>query len=395
MNKIELLAPAGDLEKAKFALLYGADAVYIGGKKFSLRYFASNFTNEDILELVNFAHHLDKKVYVTVNMVMHDEDLTGLKEYLQYLKDIKVDAIIASSIFVLKTANEINLETHMSTQLSLLNEEAVNFYFSLGSKRIVLGRELNLEEIKDIKAHTKAEIEVFIHGGMCSSYSGRCMLSQYMCDRDPNRGGCAHSCRWEYHLYDKNQNPLFDKEDYFAISSKDLCAINEITELIKAGVSSLKIEGRMKSINYLAYIVSAYRRAIDDYYNNESHPEDYLKLISSGEYRSTGHGFFHGNVTINESLIDLKDNFDRPGEFIGVVINYDEDKKLAEVEIKNKIEAHQKYQILSIGGHLQEITIGKIYYNDNEVEKFTIAQEKVLIESKQILKPHSLIHKIC
>ena len=395
MKRVELLAPAGDLQKAKYALIYGADAVYIGGKSFSLRYFASNFTNEDIFEAVKFAHNLNKKVYVTVNMVMHDENLSGLKEYLIYLKSIEVDAVIASSIYVLEIGKEIGLEVHMSTQLSILNEEAVNLYYKLGSKRIVLGRELSLEEIKNIKKNTDAEIEVFIHGGMCSSYSGRCMLSHYMCDRDPNRGGCAHSCRWKYHLLDSEGEYLYSKDKYMTLSSKDLCAIREIPELISAGVSSLKIEGRMKSLNYLAFIISSYRKCIDDYYDGKKLDFDlYQKFIVYGENRLTGHGFLHGEVTVNESLLDLNDNFDHAGEFIGSVVSYDKENKHIIFDVKNKIVPNEKYLVISPGCRLQEIEIGNIFYKGETVDKFTIAQEIVELECDIEVEPYSLVHKM-
>lgn len=395
MKRVELLAPAGDLLKAKYALIYGADAVYIGGKHFSLRYFASNFTNEDIFEAVKFAHQLHKKVYVTVNMVMHDEDIGGLREYLQYLKDIKVDAVIASSIYVLKIGNEIGLEVHMSTQLSILNNEAVNFYHKLGSKRIVLGRELSLEEIRKVKENTDAEIEVFIHGGMCSSYSGRCMLSQEMCDRDPNRGGCAHSCRWKYHLIDDKGDYLYPLENYMTLSSKDLCAIKEIPELIESGVSSLKIEGRMKSINYLAFIISAYRKCIDDYYDKKELDFDlYQKFIIYGENRLTGHGFLHGEVTENESLLDLNNSFDHAGEFIGCVTSYDENTKHLKLDVRNKVLPNKKYLVISPGCILQEIEMGRLFYKGQEVEQFTIAQDEVEVECDTPISAYSLVHII-
>ena len=395
MKRVELLAPAGDLLKAKYALIYGADAVYIGGKSFSLRYFASNFTKEDILEAVNFAHNLNKKVYVTVNMVMHDEDISGLKEYLIYLRDIKVDAVIASSIYVLEIGKEIGLEVHMSTQLSILNEEAVNLYYKLGSQRIVLGRELSIEEIKKIKQNTNAEIEVFIHGGMCSSYSGRCMLSHYMCDRDPNRGGCAHSCRWKYHLIDDKGELLYSEDKYMTLSSKDLCAIREIPALIDAGVSSLKIEGRMKSLNYLAFIISSYRKCIDDYYDGKELDFDlYQKFITYGENRLTGHGFLHGEVTVNESLLDLNDNFDHAGEFIGSVISYNIEKKHIILDVKNKIVPNEKYLVISPGCKLFEIEIRNVLYKGEPVDKFTVAQEIVELECETEVAPYSLLHKM-
>lgn len=393
MNKIELLAPAGDLLRLKIALIYGADAVYIGGKKFSLRYFASNFTLDDILEGVKFAHSLNKKVYVACNMVMHDEDAKDILEYLKALKNIEVDAIIVSSIYILQLAKSINLEAHMSTQLSLLNREAINFFYNLGASRVVLGRENDITEIKEIIDHTKAEIEVFIHGGMCSSYSGKCLLSSYMTERDPNRGGCAHSCRWKYHFYDKNNRQMFKDEEYLSISSKDLCLIKQIPTLIDAGVASLKIEGRMKSINYLAFIISAYRRCIDDYISGK--PLDYQKYLSYiyyGEARETGVGFINGNVSTNEMLMSLNDQFFKAGEFIGVVTGYDEIRKIATLEVKNKIRANQKYVLLSPNKDLEIIEVGKMYFQNKEVEIYTVAKDEIEIEVSKPCKKYDIVH---
>lgn len=394
MKKIELLAPAGDLDKLKLAYIYGADAVYIGGKSFSLRYFASNFNIEQIREGVLFAHNLNRKLYVAVNMIMHNEDLSGLDEYLQTLKDIEVDAIISSSLYVVKKAKEIKLEAHMSTQLSSLNSEAVNFYYNYGSTRIVLGREANIKEIETICKNTKAEIEVFIHGGMCSSYSGKCMLSQIMCDRDPNRGGCAHSCRWKYYPFDKNKDPLFENEsEYLSMSSKDLCLINEVAELAKIGVASLKIEGRMKSYNYLAIVISLYRKAIDAYY--EGKPFDissYKYMLSLAENREFAQGFIKGNVTKDEMLLEINDRFAKPGEFIAIVRGYDKKDKIATIELKNKIRNFTNYLIISPNSNLKELKIGRIFFKNQEINEHTIAGDLLQIECDIELKPYDLIH---
>lgn len=392
MNKrIELLAPAGDLDRLKIALIYGADAVYIGGKRLSLRKSASNFTLEDIKSGVEFAHKLNKKVYVACNMVMHDSDNEDTLNYLKALKEIGVDAIIVSSIYIATLAKSISLEVHMSTQLSVLNSEAINFYKNI-SPRIVLGRECSFDDIKNIKKHTDLDIEVFIHGGMCSSYSGKCLLSSLMCDRDPNRGGCAHSCRWKYHFY-KDDKKLFNDEDYLSISSKDLCLIHEIPNLIEVGVASLKIEGRMKSQHYLAFIVNAYRRCIDDYYNNQKLDFDYYeKLISYGENRITGCGFINGNVTINEMLMDIKDEYYRPGEFIGVVRSYNNKNHIADLEVKNKIIPNSKYIVLSSVDGLKEIYVKKMFKEDKELEVYTIAGDIIQIEVDKELHPYDIIH---
>ena len=392
MQKIELLAPAGDLDKLKLACLYGADAIYIGGKEFSLRYFASNFSLEDIKEGVLFAHNLRKKVYVTVNMVMHNENLVGLENYLSKLKEYGVDAVIVSSLHVLNICKKIGLACHMSTQLSILNSEAANFFAEQGSPRIVLAREASLNQIRDICKHSKAEVEVFIHGGMCSSYSGKCLLSKVMCDRDPNRGGCAHSCRWEYHVYDSKKNEV-NEDLYLSMSSKDLCAIKEISELIDAGVASLKIEGRMKSYNYLACIISAYRMCIDDYYAGKKLDFDgYSKIIEYGENRLTGHGFFYGNVGVNESLLELSNTFDKAGEFVGIVRNYDKTSKTALLEVKNKIITGQEYTCISPIGKFNHIKVNRIVFKGEELPQYTVAGDVIEIECNHELAPYDLIH---
>ena len=327
MNKIELLAPAGNLEKAKIALLYGADAVYVGGKKFSLRARASNFTKADIKELCDFAHHLNKKVYVTMNIIPHDEDLKNLAEYLKDLEECGVNAIITSSLYIIKTAFEIapSIERHVSTQMSITNSHTINHWKKMNVSRVVLARENTLSEIETIALNTDLELEVFIHGGMCSSYSGRCVLSNHMTERDANRGGCAHSCRWNYHLYDGNKK-LNKRDTFFNIGSKDLMAVRFIPKLIDLNVASLKIEGRMKSTYYLATVVGCYRKLIDLYYEKHTISEDEFKWfeteISKAENRLTSIGFFDGLPTVNEQLYDTR--CEQPTqEYIGYVLGYE------------------------------------------------------------------------
>lgn len=395
MKKIELLAPAGDLDRLKLALLYGADAVYIGGKEMSLRSHASNFTISDIKSATEFAHKLHKKVYVTCNMVLHNEDKTHALEYLKALKECQVDGIITSSLDLINLNNlYVGNEMHISTQLSTLNSEALKFYEKYHVTRVVLGRECSLKEIKSICKNTPLEIEVFIHGGMCSSYSGRCMLSNVMTLRDANRGGCAHSCRWKYYLYDDKKK--IDKDrDYFAMSSKDLCALKEVKDLIKAGVTSLKIEGRMKSYNYLCAIVSAYRKCIDDYYNKKkANYKYYYDLMSYGENRITGHGFLHGNVTINEQLFELNNEFKNAGDFIGIVRDYDEKEEIATIEIKNKILNKGKYVKLSPNSRPTKFVVQKLIFESKAIEQFTIAGKLVQIKTNIAFKPYDIIHAI-
>lgn len=347
-KKVELLAPAGNLEKAKIALIYGADAVYVGGKIFSLRARASNFSKEDLKELCEFARSLNKKVYVTCNIIPHDEDFKLLDEYLVYLNEIGVNAIITSSISVMNKAKTLapKVEVHVSTQTSITNSLAIDFYESIGATRAVLAREVSIFEIEKIKKNTFLELEVFIHGGMCASYSGRCTLSNYMTSRDANRGGCAHSCRWNYNLImGKKQINL--PNEYFNMGSKDLMAIEYIPKLIELGVESLKIEGRMKSVYYIATVVRSYRMLIDDYYENRSVTDEqiefYKKEIAKAENRLTGRGFFLGKVTPMEQLYDVR-NEEPTKEYVGYVLDYNKETQVALIEQRNYIKLGDKLE---------------------------------------------------
>ena len=272
LSKPELLAPAGNMEKCKIALLYGADAVYLGGKMFGLRAFSDNFSLAEIAEAVAFAHQLNKKVYVTVNIFAHNEDIEQLPPYLLQLKAAGVDALLISDLGVWQVARSVvpGMPLHVSTQANTTNWAAVVAWQQLGAERVVLARELSLAEIGAIAAKTDIELETFVHGAMCISYSGRCLLSSFLTGRDGNRGACAQACRWEYSLHEKNRpseefDVAEDERGTYVLNSKDLCLIEQLPELIKAGVCSLKIEGRMKSIHYVATVVSVYRKAIDLY----------------------------------------------------------------------------------------------------------------------------------
>ncbi len=348
MSKYELLAPAGDLEKLKVAILYGANAIFIGGLKFSLRSRASNFTIDDIKEACDFAHAHNAKIHVTCNIVMHNLDTDGILEYLKELENAGVDCIIASSLYILKLVKKhTKMEAHVSTQDSSSNYLTANLYKKLGLDRVVLARELNLDEIEEVKKNTDIDIEAFIHGGMCVSYSGRCMLSNNMTNRDANRGGCAHSCRWQYDLI-QNNNKLNPDGDYFQMSSKDLCAIKAIPRLMDIGVNSFKIEGRMKSINYIATVVNAYRKIIDEY-ESTGRVLDYniyLNQIKKGENRLTSTGFLFGDPTINEQLYDQ--NLSVPTkEFVGIVKDYDKENKMVIVEQRNYFLPNSKLEVFT------------------------------------------------
>lgn len=366
-NKIELLMPAGDLTRLKVSLLYGADAVFIGGKKFSLRAKASNFSIEDIAEGVKFAHSLNKKIYVTVNIIPHCDDLNNIEEYLLSLDRIHVDAIIVSSLFIIETVKKLNLnlECHVSTQVSAVNEDYVKFYEELGCTRVVLARECSLNEIKMIKEHTNSELEVFIQGGLCSSYSGKCTLSNYFVCRDANRGGCAHSCRWDYKLY---QNNNLISEDIFKIASKDLMGIRLVKDLIEIGVSSLKVEGRMKSVNYVALVGLTYRKIIDAIYENRL-TEDLLlnaeKILKSIESRPLTQGFLNKNgisyldqIYANESTMVNK-------SYLGYVVNEIED--YYELVRKNDIRLGDEIEVFCYDQEPFITKIIKLWDKDGDV----------------------------
>ena len=351
MDKIELLAPAKDFFKAKIAIDYGADAVYIGGKNFSLRYRASNFENEDIEKIVEYAHSKNAKIYVTINIVFHDEDFEGLKEYIKFLASIKVDAFIVSSVFVMALVKDMapDVEVHVSTQLSSLNSEAINTLKMYGADRVVLAREASMNDIKEMCAVSKLPIEVFIHGGMCSNYSGRCVLSNRMTNRDANRGGCAHSCRWKYKVYD-GEELISDEKIPFSMSSKDLKAYEYIEDMINCGVSSLKIEGRMKSEYYIAQVVKTYRNMIDEIYGfghlNKDRLDYYNRELAKAENRESDSGFLSGVCDDDKHLYGLE-NDTVSHDYVALVKAYDENRGLALVEVKN---AFKKDDLLEVFG---------------------------------------------
>ena len=394
-KNIELLAPAGDLMKLKVALIYGADAVFIGGHKFSLRSRASNFTLDDIKEGCVFAHKLNKKVYVTCNIVMHQKDLSGLKDYLISLKEAGVDAIITSSLYMAMLAiNEVHLQAHISTQDSILNTSAIKYFSSLGIERVVLARECSLEDIKNICGQNITQIEVFIHGGMCSSYSGKCMLSNCMTNRDANRGGCAHSCRWKYDLYD-GDSKLNKNNEYFSMASKDLNALQFIPDFIEMGVDSLKIEGRMKSLNYIACVCKAYRKCIDDYISgNELNFDTYNDIIKYCENRETGTGFLKGNVTKTEQLFQLDNECRRSGEFVGIIISYDKETKIAKMILRNKITKDANYSVFSPYTNDTLIYIEEFEVKGNKLESYSVANDIISFRCEKELHEFDIIRAL-
>ena len=363
--KPELLAPAGDLERLKFALLYGADAVYIGGQLFGLRANAINFTLEELKEGVEFAHSLNKKVYVTVNIVLHNKEIKFLIDYLKQLDEIKVDAIIVSDLTVLDLAKtHTNLEVHISTQQSTLNYEAVEYLKDLGVTRVVLGREATKEDIEIIKK-VGLEVEIFIHGAMCASYSGRCVLSNYLTNRDANRGGCSQICRWDFDLLDENKN-IIKGDKNFTFCSKDLSLLKHINEICDMGVTSLKIEGRMRSIYYIATVVNIYRKAIDDYYSkNYVYNSSYENILSRVANRDSIVQFFDGNYDKNCSYYNNRIEISNQ-DFLGVVLDYNENTKIATIEQRNYFK---KGDIVEFFGpdKINTYQVNDIYDEDNNL----------------------------
>ena len=369
MKRIELLSPAGDLERLKYAIMYGADAVYIGGKQYSLRSMASNFTLDDIKEGCLFAHEHNAKVYVTCNMVMHESDIGDLLKYLKDLESAGVDGIIASSITILSLVkHETKMEAHVSTQQSITNSKGIKFLKdTLGVDRVVLARECTLENIKEICKNTDVDIEVFIEGAMCASISGRCMLSNVLTNRDANRGGCAQPCRWNYDILKDGEKVSLEDTD-FSMASKDLSAIEFVPALIDAGVASLKIEGRMKSLHYVATIVNAYRRCIDDYYKNGKIDsfDSYKENLKRGENREISTGFFKGDVTKNEVIYNHGVST-ASHDFVGIIDSFDEKTGLAIMEQRNVFEGNREIEILSPYLAPYKVAIKDIYDEEDNV----------------------------
>ena len=365
----ELLAPAGDLERLKIALLYGADAVYIGGKDYSLRANAKNFSEDDIKEAVSFAHNLGKKVYVAVNIVFHDKNLNGLEEYLKYLKKVDVDAVIVSDIVGVKLAHKIGLDIILSTQASTLNYSAISFWQSLGVKRFVLGREATREDIIRIKKETHASLECFIHGAMCTSISGKCVLSNYLTGRDSNRGGCAQICRW---VFETDNVP-------FTFMSKDLNMVSYLQDMINIGVDSFKIEGRMRSVYYIATVIMCYRKLIDKICNNTLTEQDkkyYELILDRVANRDSVPQFYQKFPGPNESYFQDREEVSNQ-DFLGIVLDYDEKNKLVKIEERNYFKIGDVVEF--IGPNMEEITYTIESIKDEEGNSIEVARHPQMI----------------
>ena len=353
--KPELLAPAGNFEKLQAALIYGADAVYFGGKNFSLRAFGDNFSRDEILRAVDFTHAHNKKIYAAVNIFAHNKDIAELADYLQFLDRAGVDAILVSDLGVLSLARELtNLKIHVSTQANVTNWRAAKFFHDLGASRIVLARELTCAEISEIKANCAVELEIFVHGAMCISYSGRCWLSKFLTGRDGNQGACTHSCRWKYNLVEETRAGEYfpvgeDERGSYVMNSKDLCLLPYLDKVIQSGVSSLKIEGRMKSVNYVAGVVKVYRAAIDSYFDGGFKIRgEWLDELNKIAHRPYTTGFFLSDGKPTEIYDTSKPS--RSSNFLGIVRAFDASTMTATIEQRGKFEVGERVEFFQPQG---------------------------------------------
>lgn len=396
----ELLAPAGNPEKLRMAVLYGADAVYLGGRSFGLRAFGGNFTPDQMREAVAFAHQHGTKVYVTINIFPHDNDMLGLDDYLHFVYDIGADAALVADIGVFTRAREIvpGLPLHVSTQANNTNWRAVEAWHKLGAKRIVLARELSGKEISEIRRHTDAELEIFVHGAMCISYSGRCMLSNYLAGRDANRGACAQPCRWKYALVEEKCPGEYlpieeDEHGTYIMNSKDLCLLPYLQDVIDTGVDSLKIEGRMKSVHYVASVTKAYRDALDGYAANggkyeSSAEEAELQKVSHREYTT---GFFFGRPD-GQAQNYKSSEYIQTSEFIGIVRSYD--AGYAKIEQRNHMEKGEEIEVFSPEGTWKQRIDEMIDAQTSmPIDVAPHAQQMILMKMERPVSPYTILRR--
>ncbi len=403
MNKLELLAPAGNLEKLKIAVKYGADAVYCGGFSYGLRAGADNFSVAELKEATDFVHKNNSKIYVTVNMIPHNKDLIDLPKYLKQLNEIGVDALIVSDPGVINIiqSEEVDIPLHLSTQANTVNYESVRFWTNQGLERIILARELSKNEIKEIQQKTNSSLEIFIHGAMCISYSGRCLLSNYMTDRDANQGECAHCCRWKYHLMEEERPgkyyPIYEDENgSYIFNSKDLCLIEYIPEIIDTGVDSLKIEGRMKGLHYTAAVTGVYREALDVYFDNPDNYEyksewkEELRKVSHREYTT---GFFNQKPLAEDHRYDTS-SYKRTFDFMGIVRGYRENEQEAVVEVREKFFRGDRVEI--IGPEIEPFVTEIDYIINEEGKKVSEAphpQQNIRIPVSRPIEPYYIVRR--
>ena len=403
MMKPELLAPAGNMEKMKMALLYGADAVYLGGKAFGLRAFGGNFSQEELAEAVEFAHNLGKKVYVTVNIFPHNSDIAKLPEYLAFLDSIRVDAILVADlgIFTMAKKYATHVELHISTQANNTNWAAVNAWADLGASRVVLAREMSLAEIREIREKCHVELEMFVHGAMCISYSGRCLMSNYMAGRDANRGSCAQPCRWNYALVEEKRPGQYfpvmeDERGTYIFNSKDMCLLPYLPDVIESGVNSLKIEGRMKSVHYAASVVKAYREAIDSYFEAPEKfqiKQEWIEELDKVSHRAYTTGFYYGRPTEKDQIYGSS-SYTQTSDFVGLVLDYDAETGFATVEQRNNMKKGQELEIFQpkLPGYRQ--ILGEMYNDLGEaIDVAPHPQQIVKIRMEQPVEPYAILRR--
>ena len=375
MKKPELLIPAGNLEKLKVACMYGADAVFLGGYEFGLRSSSDNFSLEDIKEGVEFANQYGVKIYVTTNIYAHEENIKGFKEFINEIEKIGVTGIIVSDPAYIYIAQEFapKLEIHISTQQSITNSEAVNFFEKIGADRVVLARELTIEEIKKIKQNTNIELEIFIHGAVCSSFSGRCTLSNHLTMRDSNRGGCCQSCRWNFELTNKKES----FGDDFSMSAKDMNVLNYLPEILELNVDSLKVEGRMKSLNYVATVTKIYRVAIDSYFNDKKNfivKQEWIDELKKAESRETYIGALKGDFSEKDQIFNEQYQ-EKEYDFCGYVIKTEGDNII--IRQKNYFDINDELEFFNPKG--ENITIKNFELFNIDDESITKANHPEMI----------------
>ncbi len=405
-NNFELLAPAGDLEKLKIAIIYGADAVYFGGEMFSLRAGAGNLSFEEMKEGIAFAHERGKRCYLAMNIFAHNADIEPLTEYLKKLSTIDLDAFIISDPGIVDLVKEIipDAEIHLSTQANMTNYRTANFWYKLGVKRLVLARELTFPEIRQIRENIPEdmELESFVHGAMCISYSGRCLLSNFMIERDANRGMCAHPCRWKYSLVEEKRPGEYfpveeDERGTYILNSRDLCMIEHIPQLMENGIMSAKIEGRMKSIFYVATIIHAYRQAIDAYMedpDNYTFNEEWLNEVKKVSHREFTTGFYFDQPT-NKDQNYQTSAYTRDYSFVGLIKDYDETTGYAVVEQRNKMTVGEEIEVFGpdISFFIQNLTEMYDYETGEAVESAPHPQQMLRIKMDKPVKSFYMLRK--
>ena len=403
IKKPELLAPAGNMEKLKMALIYGADAVYLGGKAFGLRAFGGNFDYDELKEAVEFAHKLGRKVYVTVNIFPHNSDMEKLPEYLAYLNEIRVDAMLIADLGIFTLARKYAPDTdiHISTQANNTNWVTVNTWADMGASRVVLAREMSLGEIRTIREKCPVELEMFVHGAMCISYSGRCLMSNYMTGRDANRGSCAQACRWKYALVEEKRPGQYfpieedDRGTYF-FNSKDMCLLPHIGDVIDSGVDSLKIEGRMKSVHYAASIVKAYRAAIDSYCEDPEHFElkqEWIDELGKVSHRQYTTGFYYNKPTEDDQIYGTT-SYEQTSDFVGLVLSYDEATGYAMVEQRNNMKKGQEIEVFQPNLPGYRMILDEMYNDEGElIDVAPHPQQLVKMKMAQPVEPYTILRR--